>query len=63
MGLLYHYMSIGMCNFFSNTVSLNVLLFISVQLKVQIIVVRREFVVCVAFLTLRERIFWYVVRT
>lgn len=40
-------MSLGIIicgNFFSNLMSLNVLLFISVQLKVQIIVVRRELI-------------------
>lgn len=51
-------------NFISNLVSLNVRLFSSVQLKVQIIVVRKELIFsCVAFLTSRERILWYVVRT
>lgn len=44
---LFFYMSMGIIiygNFFSNLVSLNVLLFISLQLKVQITVVRRELI-------------------
>jgi len=55
---LFFYMSIGIIicgNFFSNLVSLNVLLFISLQLKVRITVVRRELIFSLCCFSYIER--------